>query len=80
MLSPIEVARRTGRSLVIAGIVQDEGYFRAEVLPHVDGAVAAVAQVGTFDRPAIRAIAVERFGVGRMVAEYAALYERVLAA
>ncbi len=150
----IEVARRAGRPLVIAGIVQDEGYFRAEVLPHVDGervryvgpvgaderaavlgaahallhligfdepfgysvveamacgtpvvaydrgsmgeliadgvtgrlvgdvdgAVAAVAQVGAFDRSAIRAIAVERFGVGRMVAEYAALYERVLGA
>lgn len=33
----IEVARRSGRRLVIAGIVQDERYFREEVLPHVDG-------------------------------------------
>ena len=33
----IEVARRTGRRLVIAGIVQDEAYFRAEVEPHLDG-------------------------------------------
>ncbi len=32
----IEVARRTGRRLVIAGIVQDEGYFRREVEPHID--------------------------------------------
>lgn len=33
----IEVARRAGRRLVIAGIVQDERYFRDEIAPHVDG-------------------------------------------
>ena len=33
----IEVARRSGRPLVIAGIVQDEAYFREQVRPHVDG-------------------------------------------
>jgi glycosyltransferase involved in cell wall biosynthesis len=33
----IEVARRAGRSLLIAGIVQDERYFREEVEPHLDG-------------------------------------------
>jgi glycosyltransferase involved in cell wall biosynthesis len=33
----IEVARRCGRRLDIAGIVQDEHYFRNEVAPHVDG-------------------------------------------
>jgi glycosyltransferase involved in cell wall biosynthesis len=33
----IDVARRTGRRLDIAGIVQDEQYFREEVEPHVDG-------------------------------------------
>ncbi len=33
----IEVAHRTGRPLVIAGIVQDEAYFEAEVAPHLDG-------------------------------------------
>jgi glycosyltransferase involved in cell wall biosynthesis len=33
----IEVARRAGRRLIIAGIVQDEDYFLNEVLPHVDG-------------------------------------------
>jgi glycosyltransferase involved in cell wall biosynthesis len=33
----IEVARRCGRRLDIAGIIQDESYFRAEVAPHVDG-------------------------------------------
>ena len=33
----IEVARRCGRRLDIAGIIQDEAYFREEVAPHVDG-------------------------------------------
>jgi glycosyltransferase involved in cell wall biosynthesis len=33
----IEVARRSGRRLVIAGIVQDEAYFESAVAPHVDG-------------------------------------------
>lgn len=33
----IEVARRAGRPLVIAGIVQDESYFEREVKPHIDG-------------------------------------------
>ncbi|MDX6373461.1 MAG: hypothetical protein QOD98_2449, partial [Nocardioidaceae bacterium] len=32
----IEVARRAGRPLVIAGIIQDERYFRDEVAPHID--------------------------------------------
>jgi glycosyltransferase involved in cell wall biosynthesis len=33
----IEVARRTGRPLHIAGIIQDEAYFRDRVEPHIDG-------------------------------------------
>ena len=33
----IEVARRCDRRLDIAGIIQDEEYFRDEVAPHVDG-------------------------------------------
>ncbi|WP_370331765.1 glycosyltransferase family 4 protein [Mycolicibacterium hippocampi] len=33
----IEVARRCGRRLDIAGIVQDERYFRDQVAPHIDG-------------------------------------------
>jgi glycosyltransferase involved in cell wall biosynthesis len=33
----IEVARRAGRPLVVAGIVQDNDYFHAEVVPHLDG-------------------------------------------
>lgn len=33
----IEVARRSKRPLVIAGIVQDHEYFKHEVEPHIDG-------------------------------------------
>ena len=33
----VEVARRTGRRLRMAGIVQDEGYFQRTVAPFVDG-------------------------------------------
>ncbi|MBI3224405.1 MAG: glycosyltransferase family 4 protein [Mycolicibacterium cosmeticum] len=33
----IEVARRCGRRLNIAGIIQDENYFRDAVAPHLDG-------------------------------------------
>lgn len=33
----IDVARRSGRRLDIAGIIQDERYFRDEVEPHLDG-------------------------------------------
>jgi glycosyltransferase involved in cell wall biosynthesis len=33
----IEVAKQSGRRLLIGGILQDETYFRSEILPHVDG-------------------------------------------
>jgi mannose-6-phosphate isomerase-like protein (cupin superfamily) len=43
----IEVARRTGIRLVIAGIVQDEAYFQEQVEPHIDGtAVEYLGSVG----------------------------------
>jgi len=32
----IEVARLSGRRLIIAGIIQDEGYFRESIEPHID--------------------------------------------
>ncbi|MDQ3543711.1 MAG: glycosyltransferase family 4 protein [Actinomycetota bacterium] len=47
----IEVARRAGRRLVIAGIVQDERYFRDEIGPHLDGdRVSYVGPVDAEDR------------------------------
>ena len=50
----IEVARRSGRRLVLAGIVQDEEYHRDQVLPHVDGdRVSYVGAVGPADRDAL---------------------------
>jgi glycosyltransferase involved in cell wall biosynthesis len=43
----IEVARKTGKRLVIAGIVQDEDYFREQVEPHIDGSmVEYIGSVG----------------------------------
>jgi glycosyltransferase involved in cell wall biosynthesis len=33
----IEVARRSGRRLDIAGIIQDQAYFHSEIEPHLDG-------------------------------------------
>lgn len=148
----VEVARRAGLPLVIAGIIQDQEYFATAVAPHVDGdrvrfvgpidaaqrsevlggahallhlidfdepfgfsvaeamacgtpvvafdrgsmreliepgvagfvvddveqAVAAVAEAGALDRPAIRAHAGAHFGVRQMVDAYLAVYEQVL--
>lgn len=33
----IEVARRSGLRLIIAGIIQDKAYFREQIKPHLDG-------------------------------------------
>ena len=47
----IEVARRCGRRLDIAGIIQDEEYFRDEVAPFVDGErVRYLGSVDTSER------------------------------
>lgn len=47
----IEVARRAGRRLVIAGIVHDESYFRDAVAPHIDGdRVQFIGPVAAADR------------------------------
>ena len=50
----IEVARRTGMPLVIAGIVQDHDYFRERVEPHIDGSeVSYVGAVGPAQRDSL---------------------------
>ncbi len=50
----IEVARRCGRRLVIAGIIQDERYFREQVAPHLDGdSVSYVGPIGADRRAAV---------------------------
>jgi glycosyltransferase involved in cell wall biosynthesis len=43
----IEVARRTGMKLIIAGIIQDQGYFDLQVKPHLDDdSIIYVGSVG----------------------------------
>jgi len=50
----IEIAQRTGRRLVIAGIIQDEAYFESEIEPHIDGkAVEYVGSVGPSARDSL---------------------------
>ena len=49
----IEVARRAGLPLVIAGIVQDRDYFEALVRPHLSGDVSYVGSVGPHERDAL---------------------------
>jgi glycosyltransferase involved in cell wall biosynthesis len=47
----IEVARRSRRRLIIAGIIQDEAYFEHEVAPHIDGdRVCYIGSVGPDER------------------------------
>lgn len=47
----IEVGRRLGRPLVIAGIIQDQNYFADEIEPHIDGEhVRFVGAVGGVER------------------------------
>lgn len=69
----IEVAKRSGRRLVIAGIVQDQAYFRSQVEPHLDsGLIRYIGPVGTEGKNALFAGAAallhlntipERFGL-----------------
>lgn len=50
----IEVARRAGRRLIIAGIVQDAAYFAQYVAPHLDGdRVRYIGSVGPNERNAL---------------------------
>jgi len=52
----IEAASQTGKRLVIAGIVQDEDYFREKIEPRVDGTnVAYIGSVGPEKRQEILA-------------------------
>ncbi|MGK6350843.1 glycosyltransferase family 4 protein [Parapedobacter sp. DT-150] len=47
----IEVARRTGRRLILAGLIQDRDYFMTSVSPHIDGdRIQYVDNVGPEER------------------------------
>src|ERR1700745_1104503 len=41
----IEVARQSGLPLLIAGIIQDEGYFREHVIPHLNQQIRYIGPV-----------------------------------
>lgn len=45
----IEVARRTGRRLIIAGIIHDQAYYEREVVPHLDD--DQIRYIGPVDPP-----------------------------
>ncbi|PYP82971.1 MAG: glycosyl transferase [Blastocatellia bacterium AA13] len=54
VVEAIEVARRTNRPLVIAGIIQDQEYFRSEVEPRLDGEnISYIGPVGPAERDAV---------------------------
>lgn len=56
VVDAIEVARRTGKRLVVAGIVQDEAYFQEQVEPHIDGTtVEYIGPVGPEKRQEVLA-------------------------
>jgi glycosyltransferase involved in cell wall biosynthesis len=43
----IQIARESGRKLMVAGIIQDESYFQTEIAPYIDnGSVVYVGSVG----------------------------------
>ena len=50
VVAAIEVARKTGIPLRIAGIIQDQAYFESEVVPRLDRHVQFIGSVRTEDR------------------------------
>jgi glycosyltransferase involved in cell wall biosynthesis len=47
----IAIAKRAGRRLILCGIVHDQGYFREQVEPHIDGdRVRYLGSVGAVER------------------------------
>jgi glycosyltransferase involved in cell wall biosynthesis len=47
----IEIAKRSGRRLIIAGIIQDQDYFEAQIKPHIDdNQVQYIGSVGPAER------------------------------
>ena len=46
----VSVAKQTGKRLILAGIVQDEGYFEREVKPYLNERIQYVGSVGPAER------------------------------
>ncbi len=54
VIDAIEVAAKTGKRLIIAGIIQDEDYFKQQIEPRIDGTnVEYIGSVGPEKRQAI---------------------------
>jgi len=49
----IQIAKSTGHRLVIAGIIQDESYFREKVVPYLDEQITYIGPVGGPERNAL---------------------------
>ena len=46
----IEIAKRSNKKLIMAGIIQDEGYFKDEIGPHLNGDITYIGSVGPKER------------------------------
>ncbi len=46
----IEIAKRSNKKLIMAGIIQDEGYFKYEVEPHLNEQITYIGSVGPKER------------------------------
>lgn len=46
----IEIAKRSNKKLIMAGIIQDEGYFKGEIEPHLNGDITYIGSVGPKER------------------------------
>ena len=46
----VQVAQRTGKRLVLAGIIQDESYFERDIKPHLNEQIRYVGSVGPAER------------------------------
>ncbi|ADO84615.1 mannose-6-phosphate isomerase, type 2 (plasmid) [Ilyobacter polytropus DSM 2926] len=46
----IETAKRSNKKLIMAGIIQDEGYFKDEVEPHLNEQITYIGSVGPEER------------------------------
>jgi glycosyltransferase involved in cell wall biosynthesis len=70
--TPVIAFRRGSMSEVV-----DEGV-TGFLVDDVDGAVDGVSRIGALRRPEVRAHALRRFGVDRMVDDYLRVYDRIL--
>ncbi|MEI6855909.1 glycosyltransferase family 4 protein [Psychrilyobacter sp.] len=46
----IEIAKRSNKKLIMAGIIQDEEYFKDEIEPHLNGDITYIGSVGPEER------------------------------